>query len=97
MVHWLWYIASNKFLSRLKLFFIKLLDSGERIKLVLTVNKMDMCFLDLQVDGEEVYQTFSRASKNVNVIMATYEDPLLGDCQVYLHPLLLPYFQQPKA
>ncbi|KAJ4839029.1 pre-tRNA nuclear export protein, partial [Turnera subulata] len=56
---------------------------GERIRLVLTVNKMDRCFLELQVDGEEAYQTFSRVIENANVIMATYEDPLLGDCQVY--------------
>ncbi|KAK1367253.1 hypothetical protein POM88_042814 [Heracleum sosnowskyi] len=52
---------------------------GERIRPVLTVNKMDRCFLELQVDGEEAYQTFQRVIENANVIMATYEDPLLGD------------------
>ncbi|KAK8651916.1 hypothetical protein V6N13_141491 [Hibiscus sabdariffa] len=56
---------------------------GERIRPVLTVNKMDRCFLELQVDGEEAYQTFQRVIENANVIMATYEDPLLGDVQVY--------------
>ncbi|KAL6899126.1 hypothetical protein ACP4OV_005784 [Aristida adscensionis] len=56
---------------------------GERIRPVLTVNKMDRCFLELQVDGEEAYQTFSRVIENSNVIMATYEDKLLGDVQVY--------------
>ncbi|KAL2642591.1 hypothetical protein R1flu_010178 [Riccia fluitans] len=56
---------------------------GERIRPVLTVNKMDRCFLELQVDGEEAYQTFSRVIENANVIMATYEDQLLGDVQVY--------------
>uniref|UniRef100_A0A803NVR3 Tr-type G domain-containing protein n=1 Tax=Cannabis sativa TaxID=3483 RepID=A0A803NVR3_CANSA len=56
---------------------------GERIRPVLTVNKMDRCFLELQVDGEEAYQTFQRVIENTNVIMATYEDPLLGDVQVY--------------
>ncbi|PSS14386.1 Elongation factor 2 like, partial [Actinidia chinensis var. chinensis] len=35
------------------------------------------------VDGEEAYQTFQRVIENANVIMATYEDPLLGDVQVY--------------
>ncbi|KAL5712158.1 pre-tRNA nuclear export protein [Ranunculus cassubicifolius] len=56
----------------------------ERIRPVLTVNKMDRCFLELQVDGEEAYQTFQRIIEKVNVIMATpHEDPLLGDCQVY--------------
>ncbi|KAJ7551842.1 hypothetical protein O6H91_06G031400 [Diphasiastrum complanatum] len=56
---------------------------GERIRPVLTVNKMDRCFLELQVDGEEAYQTFQRVIENANVIMATYEDNLLGDVQVY--------------
>ncbi|KAF5178281.1 Elongation factor [Thalictrum thalictroides] len=44
---------------------------------------MDRCFLELQVDGEEAYQNFRRLIENVNVIMATFEDPLLGDVQVY--------------
>ncbi|XP_022039618.1 elongation factor 2 [Helianthus annuus] len=57
---------------------------GERIRPVLTVNKMDRCFLELQVDGEEAYQTFQRVIENANVIMSTYEDPLLGD--VMVHP-----------
>jgi elongation factor 2 len=56
---------------------------GERIRPVLTVNKMDRCFLELKVEGEEAYQTFQRVIENANVIMATYEDPLLGDVQVY--------------
>ncbi|KAK4398726.1 Elongation factor 2 [Sesamum angolense] len=51
---------------------------GERIRPVLTVNKMDRCFLELQVDGEEAYQTFQRVIENANVIMATYEDPYWG-------------------
>jgi elongation factor 2 len=50
---------------------------------VLTINKMDRCFLELQLDGEEAYQTYNRVIENVNVIMATYEDALLGDVQVY--------------
>jgi elongation factor 2 len=56
---------------------------GERIRPVLTVNKMDRCFLELQVEGEEAYQTFQRVIESANVIMATYEDELLGDVQVY--------------
>jgi len=56
---------------------------GERIKPVLTVNKLDRCFLELQLDGEEAYQTFSRVIENANVIMATYEDKNLGDVEVY--------------
>ncbi|CAD5179039.1 unnamed protein product [Musa acuminata subsp. malaccensis] len=57
---------------------------GERIRLVLTVNKMDRCFLELQVEGEEAYQTFQRVIEKANVIMATYVDTLLGDVQVYI-------------
>ncbi|PWA68375.1 Elongation factor G, III-V domain-containing protein [Artemisia annua] len=56
---------------------------GERIRPVLTINKMDRCILDLQVDGEKAYQTFQRFIENVNVVIATYEDPLLGDVMVY--------------
>ncbi|CAJ2659254.1 unnamed protein product [Trifolium pratense] len=56
---------------------------GERIKPVLTVNKMDRCFLELQLDPEEAYLTIQRVIESANVIMATYEDPLLGDVQVY--------------
>jgi elongation factor 2 len=44
---------------------------------------MDRCFLELKVEGEEAYQTFQCVIENANVIMATYEDPLLGDVQVY--------------
>ncbi len=50
---------------------------------MLTVNKMDRCFLALRVEGEEAYQTFQCVIENANVIMATYEDPLLGDVQIY--------------
>eukprot|EP00244_Chara_vulgaris_P012570 TRINITY_DN66_c0_g1_i1.p1 TRINITY_DN66_c0_g1~~TRINITY_DN66_c0_g1_i1.p1 ORF type:complete len:844 (+),score=193.95 TRINITY_DN66_c0_g1_i1:281-2812(+) len=56
---------------------------GERIRPVLTVNKLDRCFLELQLEGEEAYQTYLRVIENANVIMATYEDSLLGDVQVY--------------
>lgn len=56
---------------------------GERIRPVLTVNKMDRCFLELQADGEESYQTFLRVIENANVLMATYQDDAMGDLQVY--------------
>ncbi|OMP06338.1 hypothetical protein COLO4_08186 [Corchorus olitorius] len=56
---------------------------GEMVRPVLTINKLDRCFLDLRVDAEEFYQTFQRVIENVNVIMATYEDPMLGGVQVY--------------
>ena len=56
---------------------------GERIRPVLTVNKMDRCFLELHLDAEEAYLAFQRVIESANVIMATYEDALLGDVQVY--------------
>ena len=43
---------------------------GERIKPVLMVNKMDRVFLELQLDQEEAYQSFSRTIESVNVIIA---------------------------
>jgi elongation factor 2 len=56
---------------------------SERIKPVLFVNKLDRCFLELGMDLEECFQNFSRAVESVNVIIATYNDDLLGDVQVF--------------
>jgi len=55
---------------------------GERIKPVLIINKVDRALLELQLDPEEMYSTFSKAVENVNVIISTYEDEKLGDVQV---------------
>lgn len=55
---------------------------GERIKPVLMVNKMDRAFLELQLEQEDCYQSLARTIESANVIMATYQDPLLGDLQV---------------
>lgn len=54
----------------------------ERIRPVLTVNKMDRCFLELMLDGEEAYNTYLRVIENANVLMATYQDDVMGDLQV---------------
>jgi elongation factor 2 len=56
---------------------------AERIKPVLMVNKLDRAFLELQLDPEDAYQNFQRTIETANVIIATYEDELLGDVQVY--------------
>jgi len=45
---------------------------AERIKPVLFMNKMDLALLTLQLEPEELYQTFQRTVENVNVIIATY-------------------------
>jgi len=55
----------------------------ERIRPVLMVNKLDRSILELQLDGEEAYQSFTRTIQSVNVIVATYNDEALGDVQVY--------------
>ncbi|KAH0625965.1 hypothetical protein JD844_034361 [Phrynosoma platyrhinos] len=45
---------------------------AERIKPVLMMNKMDRALLELQLQPEELYQTFQRIVENVNI------DPVLG-------------------
>jgi elongation factor 2 len=55
---------------------------GERVKPVLMVNKMDRVFLELQYEPEDCYQTFNKVIENVNVIIATYCDELLGNVLV---------------
>lgn len=42
------------------------------------INKIDRAILELQVDGEAMYQNFLRVIENVNVIIATYEDESSG-------------------
>lgn len=56
---------------------------AERIKPILFVNKVDRCFLELQMALEECYQNFARAIESVNVVVATYFDEVLGDVTVY--------------
>jgi len=56
---------------------------GERIKPVLMVNKVDRIFLELNLEPEATYQTFRNVIENANVIIATYNDELLGDVSVY--------------
>ena len=56
---------------------------GERVKPVLVLNKLDRCFLELQLVGEEAYQSFQSTVESVNVIISTYHDPVLGDSQVF--------------
>ena len=53
---------------------------GEKIKPVLMVNKIDRAILELQVNGEQMYQNFLRFIENVNVIVATYEMEDMGEC-----------------
>lgn len=48
------------------------------------MNKMDRALLELQLQQEDLFQTFQRIVENVNVIIATYGDDSgpMGDLQV---------------
>ncbi|KAI8892433.1 P-loop containing nucleoside triphosphate hydrolase protein [Globomyces pollinis-pini] len=56
---------------------------GERIKPVICINKVDRALLELQLTKEDLYQAFQRNVESVNVVISTYNDETLGDCQVY--------------
>jgi len=55
---------------------------AERVKPCLFVNKVDRCILELQMEPEDMYSRFRRSIEDVNVIIATYNDALMGDVQV---------------
>jgi len=55
---------------------------AERVKPCLFVNKVDRCILELQMEPEDMYSRFRRAIEDVDVIIATYNDALMGDVQV---------------
>merc|ERR1712160_141223 len=54
----------------------------ERVRACLFVNKVDRCILELQMEPEDMYGRFRKAIEDVNVIIATYMDDLMGDVQV---------------
>lgn len=54
----------------------------ERIRPVLVVNKVDRALLELQLTKEALYTSFLRVIESVNVVIATYYDEALGNCQV---------------
>lgn len=61
---------------------------GERIKPVLMMNKMDRALLELQLEPEDLYQTFQRIVESVNVIISTYgedENGPMGNLMVSDH------------
>merc|ERR1712168_1335653 len=57
---------------------------AERIKPVLFMNKMDRALPELQLEMEDLYQTFQRIIETTNVIIATYadEDGPMGNIMV---------------
>jgi elongation factor 2 len=56
---------------------------AERIVPVLSINKLDRGFLELQLDGEDMYQNFLKVIENANVIISTYDEEVMGDLTVY--------------
>jgi len=54
----------------------------ERVKPCLFMNKVDRCILELKMDPEDMYHRFRNSVENVNVIVATYADELMGDMQL---------------
>jgi len=54
----------------------------ERVKPCLFCNKVDRCILELQMEPEDMYMRFRKTLEDVNVIIATYHDKLMGDVQV---------------
>ena len=63
---------------------------AERIKPVAFLNKMDRALLELQLQQEDLYQTFQRIVESLNVIVATYndEDSPMGNIQVHSNTAL---------
>jgi len=57
---------------------------SERVKPVLMVNKVDRALLELQLNGEEIYQNMVRAIENVNIIIESYR---FGDKDWQVNPI----------
>ena len=57
---------------------------AERIKPVLFMNKMDLALITLQLETEDMYQTFQRIVESANAIIATYgeDDGPMGPIMV---------------
>jgi len=57
---------------------------AERIRPVLFMNKMDRALLELNLEMEDLYQTFQRIIETTNVVIATYadDDGPMGNIQV---------------
>ena len=54
----------------------------EKIRPVLMVNKVDRAVLELQLDGEAMYQNFHRVIQRVNVIVSNFAQPDMGNVEL---------------
>ncbi|CAF2838079.1 unnamed protein product [Rotaria sp. Silwood2] len=59
----------------------------ERIKPILFINKMDLALVKLQLEQEDLFQTFQRIVENVNVIITTYGDDNGPMCDLQVNPI----------
>ena len=55
----------------------------ERVVPCLFVNKLDRCILELHMEAEDIYRACARAIESANVVISTYNDPKMGDLQVF--------------
>jgi len=56
---------------------------GERIVPLLTINKLDRGYLELQLQPEDMYQGFVKIIESANVIIGTYREEIMGEVSVY--------------
>lgn len=54
----------------------------ERIKPVLMINKVDRSLIDMQLDGEEIYQQFNKIIEKINITISTYESEAMGNLEI---------------
>jgi len=55
---------------------------AEHVKPVLHINKLDRGILEMSWDAEAMYKNLERVIQDVNVVLATYRDDILGDLSV---------------
>jgi len=55
---------------------------SERIKPVMTINKLDRAYLELQLDPEEMYLNFVKILENANLIISSYEDNIKDELEL---------------
>jgi elongation factor 2 len=56
---------------------------AERIVPLLTINKLDRGYLELQLQPEDMYQGFTKIIESANVIINTYKEEVMGEVSVY--------------
>lgn len=54
----------------------------ERIRPVLMVNKVDRAILELMMDGENMYRSFSRVITKTNVVVDSYSCEEMGPVEL---------------